>query len=306
MLERTRRLFQLLELDHVWEVIRHVAIGCYNDGLIHAGNLAYMSMLAIFPFFVTGAAIFTFIGEEAERAAAVSAILAALPPLVSDVIGPVAKNVVEARSGALLWIGGLVGLWTAGSLMETIRDILRRAYGEEPVRAFWWYRLLSTGFIILVVFLLMLSLFLQVSIGATMQVISAYFPELTHALGELAWSRIVPTVGLFGTIYLVFYTLTPAAYRQRRYPKWPGALLVTIWWAIVSELLPRALRQVFSYDLTYGSLAGMVITLFFFWLVGLGMVAGAELNAALAKISDGESVKDADANLNATTQEGKT
>ena len=38
----------------------------------------------------------------------------------------------------------------------------------------------------------------------------------------------------------------------------------------------------FSYDLTYGALSGMMIALFFFWLVGLGMVIGAELNAALA------------------------
>jgi membrane protein len=43
------------------------------------------------------------------------------------------------------------------------------------------------------------------------------------------------------------------------------------------------LRSFFSYDLTYGSLAGIMIALFFFWLVGLGMVVGAELNAALAE-----------------------
>jgi membrane protein len=51
----------------------------------------------------------------------------------------------------------------------------------------------------------------------------------------------------------------------------------------VSMLLPGALRLFFSYDLTYGSLAGVMIALFFFWLVGLGMVIGAELNAALAE-----------------------
>ena len=47
--------------------------------------------------------------------------------------------------------------------------------------------------------------------------------------------------------------------------------------------LPPLLRSVFAYNLTYGSLAGIMITLFFFWLVGLGMVVGAELNAALAE-----------------------
>jgi membrane protein len=44
-----------------------------------------------------------------------------------------------------------------------------------------------------------------------------------------------------------------------------------------------AAHRFFTYDLTYGSLAGVMIALFFFWLVGLGMVVGAELNAALAE-----------------------
>jgi membrane protein len=81
----------------------------------------------------------------------------------------------------------------------------------------------------------------------------------------------------------LFYTLTPHAYRVRRYPKWPGALLVTGWWILVTLALPPLLRSLFSYNLTYGSLAGIMIALFFFWLVGLGMVMGAELNAALAE-----------------------
>ena len=50
----------------------------------------------------------------------------------------------------------------------------------------------------------------------------------------------------------------------------------------MSLALPVLLRSLFQYDMTYGSLAGVMIALFFFWLVGLGMVTGAELNAALA------------------------
>ena len=38
-----------------------------------------------------------------------------------------------------------------------------------------------------------------------------------------------------------------------------------------------------SYDLTYGSLASVIIALIFFFVIGLGVVIGAELNAALAE-----------------------
>ena len=270
------------------EIAKRVAVGTFNDGFIHAGNLAYMSVLAIFPFFITGAAIFSLIGEEGDRAASINAILVALPPVVGDVIEPVARSVVEQRSGWVLWIGGFFGLWTVGSLVETIRDMLRRAYGTRATKAFWKYRLFSTGIIVAAVLLLMLSLIAQVLIGAAQEVIDAFFPELTDLLGRLAWSRIVPAIGLFGSIFLLFYSLTPASYRDSRYPKWPGALLVTIWWVSVTISLPPLLRTVFSYSATYGSLAGMMIALFFFWLVGLGMVAGAELNAAMAETPEEE------------------
>lgn len=263
-------------------MVKRVALGTFNDGFIHAGNLAYLSVLAIFPFFITGAAVFAALGEESERLATVEAIVRALPPVVAEVIEPVARSVVEARSGWLLWIGGLVGLWTVGSLVETIRDVLRRAYGTKPTRGFWMNRLLSTGVILLSVVLLMLSLIAQVLIGAAQQVIDAYFPLLQDILSQLALGRLIPAFGVFASVYLLFYTLAPHAYRQRRYPKWPGALLTSLWWVAVTLALPPVLRSFFTYDLTYGALSGMMIVLFFFWLVGLGVVVGAELNAALA------------------------
>ncbi|MFW2446389.1 MAG: YihY/virulence factor BrkB family protein [Qipengyuania pacifica] len=271
-----------------WEVAKRTLVGTYNDGFIHAGNLAYLSMLAIFPFFILGAAVFSAFGEEAERAATINAVLSAMPPVVGNVIEPVARDAIEARSGWLLWVGGLVGLWTVGSLIETIRDILRRAYGTHAEHAFWKYRLLSSGVILGAVFLLMLSLIAQFLIGTAQEVIEAYFPQLVDRVSDLRLSRIVPALGLFGSLYLIFYSLTPSKYRRKRYPKWPGVLLTTLWWIAVTTLMPAVLRNFFSYDLTYGGLAGVMIALFFFWLVGLGVVIGAELNAALAETPEEE------------------
>lgn len=271
-----------------WDVAKRTLVGTYNDGFIHAGNLAYLSMLAIFPFFILGAAVFSAFGEEAERAATINAVLSAMPPVVGNVIEPVARDAIEARSGWLLWIGGLVGLWTVGSLIETIRDILRRAYGTHATHAFWKYRLFSSGVILAAVFLLMLSLIAQFLIGTAQEVIEAYFPQLVDRVSDLRLSRIVPALGLFGSLYLIFYSLTPSKYRRKRYPKWPGVLLTTLWWIAVTTVMPALLRNFFSYDLTYGGLAGVMIALFFFWLVGLGVVIGAELNAALAETPEEE------------------
>jgi membrane protein len=266
-----------------FRVFNRVWTGAYHDGFIHAGNLAYMAILALFPFFVTVGAGFSLIGEQAQRAASVHAILMGLPPVVARALEPVARDVIVARSGWLLWAGGAVGLWTVGSLVETIRDILRRAYGTRQMHAFWRYRLASTGVIVVAVVAMLFALLAQVAIGAAQQVIDAWFPRAYGWIETLTTSRIVPALVIYLSLYLLFLTLTPAAYRGRAYPKWPGALLVTTWWMVVSTALPQVLQRFFTYDLTYGSLAGVMIALFFFWLVGLGMVVGAELNAALTE-----------------------
>jgi membrane protein len=263
----------------LWRVIEDT----FNDGFIHAGNLAYLAMLAIFPFFILGAALFELIGGRANAKAMVLSVAGAMPDSVANVIVPVAETVVYAREGWLLWVGGALGLWTVSSLIETIRAVLRRAYGTPAQGAFWRYRLGSIGLILGAVVLLMLSLFAQVLIGTAQEVIAAAFPQLAEAISALSLSRVVPALGLALSLYVLFATLTPARFRRKGGGRvWPGALFTTAWWIIVAAALPVVLRRFFTYDLTYGSLAGPIVTLLFFWLVGLGLVIGAELNAALA------------------------
>ncbi len=267
----------------IFEVIRRTLVGTYRDGFIHAGNLAYLAMLAFFPFFILGAALFELLGGRDRAEQLVETVLVAMPPTVARALGPVAEEIIYARDGWLLWFGAGVALWTVSSLVETIRDILRRAYGTQARYAFWKYRLFSAGFILAAVVLLMVSLFAQVAIGAAQVVILSAFPQLSEVIDTLRVSRIVPALGLIGSLYLLFFTLTPAEYRTKAYPKWPGALFTAVWWVGVTTALPQVLKRFFTYDLTYGSMAGIIIALFFFWLVGLGLVIGAELNAALAE-----------------------
>jgi membrane protein len=97
--------------------------------------------------------------------------------------------------------------------------------------------------------------------------------------------RVVPALVLFANVYLLFFLLTPSRYRRVGCRKWPGALLITAWWLLTAELLPQVIGLLGGYDLTYGSLAGVMVVLIFFFMVGLGVVMGAELNAALAEAS---------------------
>src|SRR5215212_5579628 len=149
-----------------WEVVKRVAIGVYNDGFIHAGNLAYLALLALFPFFITAAAITKLLGQSADGQKTVATVLSKLPPEVATSLAGPVHEVLTLRTGPLLWFGALVGLWTAASFVETIRDILRRAYGVKFCAPFWSYRLGSIGLIIAAVLLLMAAFGLSVALSS--------------------------------------------------------------------------------------------------------------------------------------------
>ena len=269
--------------EYPFEVIKRVAVGVYNDGFIHAGNLAYLALMSLFPFVIVAAAVARIFGQTEEGLAAVNGILQTMPPDVAEVLKKPIGDVINARSGGLLWLGALVGLWTTGSFIETIRDIIRRAYGVTFSRPFWEYRLGSVGMIIVAVIVAMVAFSLSVLLSGVQEFIVGLIPRGEELVGLLALFRVVPALMLFGSLYLIFYSLTPKRYRTKGCPKWPGPLFVTIWWLATTALLPAVLSSLGGYDLTYGSLAGVIIGLTFFFIVGLGVVIGAELNAALAE-----------------------
>jgi len=266
-----------------WIVLKRVAIGVYTDGFIHAGNLAYLAILSIFPFVIVAAAVAQLVGQSEGGVQTMQAVLETMPPNVAQVLEQPIQDVIQARSGTLLWVGGLIGLWSVGSFIETIRDIIRRAYGVQSSRPFWEYRLASAGIIIGAVLSIMLAFSASLILSGVQSFVVERVEGADRVVGFFTLIRIVPALMLFGALYALFYALTPGRYRAMSCPKWPGAAFVCIWWVSTAALLPAALTALGGYDLTYGSLAGVAIALLFFFLVGMGVVIGAELNAALAE-----------------------
>lgn len=278
-----RRLGELGVSDRAVEVTRRVVVGTFNDGFTYAGNLAYLSLVTLFPFFIVAAAIARLFGHSGEGVRALNAFLRTIPPDVAGVLAQPMRDVLEARSGNLLWFGAIVGLWTTASYIETLRGILRQAYGVRSDRPFWEYRLGSIGLIIAAVVLALSAFGVQFALTGVEQFLYRVLPFASDAQRIVSFGRIAPALALFVALYILFFSLTPHRYRKAGCPKWPGALFVTAWWLATTALLPVVLASVGRYDLTYGSLAGVMIALIFFFIIGLGVVIGAELNAALAE-----------------------
>jgi membrane protein len=267
-----------------FEVMKRAGLGVYNDGFIHAGNLAYLALLTLFPFFIVAAAVLSLLGQSTETQRAVATFLATLPDDIADLLRRPISDVLAARTGAPLLLGGLVGLWTVGSFIDTIRDIFRRAYGTINHGSFFKSRLRLSLAIVASVLLVLISFLVQGLLTAAEQFVYRLIPFAEGAARWIGLSRLIPAAVMFGAMYLLFYSVTPGKYRRDTSSrKWPGALFTTAWWIGMTALLPFALSRLGGYDLTYGSLAGVVVMLLFFYIIGLGMVFGAHLNAALAE-----------------------
>lgn len=284
----------LLKPKNFWQtyarskaIVAEVVGNVFVHGGVVAGNFAYLALLTIFPFFIVAAALGGVFGRSEYGQEAVNAFLAAVPPSTAEVIATPMESAMTARTGPLLWLAVLVGLWTTGSLIETIRSLIRRAYGATSDKPFWRYRLGSVALIIVAVIATMLALSMQVVLVGAAEVIAASFRFPEDALSLVAFSQVFTFLVLLGMLYLVFGMLTPTVYRRARHPIWPGPLFISIWWMVSLSVLPFFLSNFANYDLTYGSLAGVMVSLIFFFLIGLAMVIGAELNAAIARARGG-------------------
>ncbi|QJU60447.1 YihY/virulence factor BrkB family protein [Sphingomonas sp. AP4-R1] len=280
---RDRAVAHLRPGARVYEVARRTLLGVWADGFIHAGNLAYLALISLFPFFIVTAALAHLLGLGADGTVAIDSFLRTVPRAVREMLRPVITDVLTRRTGSLLWIGALIGLWTTGNFIETIRDILRRAYGVTARPLFWRHRLISSALIVGAVLLMFVAFLAQLVLTGVEEVILRFFPLADDLVNWIGWGRLAPLATLFVALYLIFFVLTPSRYRDTGCPKWPGAAFTAGWWVLMTMALPAILRLVGGYGLTYGSLAGVIVALIFFWLVGLGIVIGAQLNAALAE-----------------------
>ncbi|WP_426165705.1 YihY/virulence factor BrkB family protein [Sandarakinorhabdus sp. DWP1-3-1] len=274
----------LMRNRRVWMILRDTVSGVWADGFTHAGNLAFLSLLTLFPFFIVLATVAGTLGRTADGLRAVDAFLRTLPPDVAALVAKPIADVIGVRaSNGLLTFGILVTLWTVSGFMETVRAIIREAYKSPTSLPLWRYRLGSVAVIFIAVIVMLVALASQVVLTGVETFVARLMPFADDVFTTLGLSRLVPAVLLFGALYAVFFVLTPKRYRVMGCPMWPGALVTVATWIGTTMGMPWALGLFGGYTLTYGSLAGVIVALLFFYIIGLGLVAGANLNAALAK-----------------------
>lgn len=279
---RLRTLWSRLLETPAGRIIRKTVEGFFDDnGGILAGNLAYLSLLTLFPFFIFCVSLAGFFGRTDEGLEAVHTLLGSIPPQVADVLAaPINEVLAGSAKRGLLTFGAIVTTWTAANFIETVRIIVLVAYDQTSERSLWFQRLQSTLLVIASALVLFASMIVQFILNTAQKVLQTYLPWFTGIIDfmKIIGTGVAPVILVLG-LYGIFRALTPKEALPVRH--WPGALLTAVVWIAATQLLPIALSLMGSYNLTYGSLAGIIITLLFFYVLGIGLVLGAQFNAAL-------------------------
>jgi membrane protein len=270
-----------------WRLVRRTLWQAYyrfeqDNGWVLAGHIAYMGLFAVFPFLIFLLALAGFLGQGEAAETSIELALELLPPDVASALRPAVDEVRNAPHAGLMTFSILVTLWVASSGLESLRHALNLAYDVADPPAFWRTRLESLLLTIMtaVVVIVVTVLLVIIPLGLDAVHLLLQRPELeeTFYAGMREALGLILLLGLL----MVLYRMLPNV-RLRAMEVVPGAVVAWLLWVAAVWGYTLYLRSVPSYSVTYGSLGGIVVSLFFFYISAVLFIFGAEINSVLKR-----------------------
>jgi membrane protein len=260
-----------------------------------AAELAYRFFLAIFPFFIfiaaLGKPIAALLGwpDPAEQ---VSELLSqVMPPEAADLFRAEIGRVIELTGPGLLPISFAGAMWVATGGTTAVMKAANRAYSVEETRPWWRRYLTALGLTVCAGVAILGGFFLVMAGSGVGEGLASWVglePFYRRAIEVVSW----PIVGILLTLGIsVLYRLAPNV-RLQWHDVLPGALVFTVGWLVGTGAFSAYVDHAGSYGLTYGTLAGVVVLLLWFYVTGFLLLLGLEVGAASAERSDTGEIED--------------
>lgn len=255
-----------------------------DDCLGLAAQVAYYLFLALFPAMLFLLAVASFFPLDNLT----DDIGRLLGPLVSDevlqLIQEQMARLANADSGGLLTFSVFGALWSSSAGVVSIVSALNRAYDIEEARPWWRVRLTAIGLTLGMAVLILVALALVVA-GPEMAVYlgtaTGLGPVFTWAWLILQWPLIF---AMASTAIGLAYYFGPDAEQEWVWIT-PGAILATVLWFLLSLAFRYYVATFTDYNASYGSVGGVIVLMLWFYISGLAILVGAEMNAEIEHAS---------------------
>lgn len=251
-----------------------------------AAELSYYFLLSLFPlllFLITLLGYFARAGSQLRRSF-LAYLGTVMPYSAVELVHTTIEEISNTKGGGKLSFGLLAALWAASNGMGAISHALNVAYEVEERRAWWKVRLISITLTLLLATLIIFALLVVLyggRLGELIAMAAGLGATFTKAWKILQWPIVIIFLPLgFSAIYYFAPDL-----RERKW-QWitPGSIVAVVLWLLVSLSFRVYLHFFDSYSATYGSLGALIILMLWFYLTGIAILVGGEINSELASM----------------------
>jgi len=258
-----------------------------EDNLLgRAAELGFYFLFALFPMLVSASSM---LGLAARSASQIYMNLLAylafvIPHSALGIVLDTFNQTTAASTRGKVTFGLAAALWSASVGFSAIQDTLNTVYKVPETRPYWRARLsaIAVTFILAVLVTLLLACMLggdffageaHRHIGHRPLVLAAVI--CSRAIG---WGL---ATGLLVLIFAVIYYFAPDVKASHWHWLSPGATIGILAWLIGCLTLRLYLHYFNNYSVTYGSLGAVIILLTWFYITGLMLLLGAEINSEI-------------------------
>jgi membrane protein len=249
-----------------------------HNGFLLSAGIAFFSFLSVFPVFLLLGILLSYLFESAQVQHQILAYIFDRIPSLSGAIKTSIEAMIRSRgSASIIAIFGFI--WSATGLVASMSIALDVVYDVKETRNVVRHRTMA-AIVLVLIFILFIVSFAVMAFVSVIQ--SEGFTQLLPPLlNSLIWTVLLRLIGFASTFLLFFvvYRFMPNK-NLRFHDIWLGTLLASIAWEI-EKLVLALYFELFgnaSYGLIYGSLASIIITMFWINISSMLFMLGAEIN----------------------------
>ena len=273
--------------EGMWRTVRRLALTIYNDVydehlFVFAAGLSYYLVLSTFPLLIALALLLRHVPIPHLFDGFLGLMAHLVPGNGMKLVQNIVSDVTNRKLAHFLTLGLVFTIWTASSGFAAIIDGLDVVYRVRETRPVWKTRPLAMALTLVAGSLLLLALVLMIE-GTYFGVWATGRFELNPAAlaiwRYLRWGIVIASA-MFAVELL--YHFGPDL-KQRFRDSLPGAVLAVMTWIGLSYLLGSYFRHFDSLDNTYGPLGAAIGLYIWFYLSGLTILLGGEVNVLLCQ-----------------------
>jgi membrane protein len=241
-----------------------------------AAELAYYFLLSLFPFLIF---LITLIGFfPLEQKDVLNLISEFAPQQTMKMIETNVNAIIGSHNEDLLSFGIIATTWSASNGINAIVRAFNRAYEVEESRSFIVARGMAVVLTMAMIFVIITALLLPVFGKMIGFYLFSTFGLSATFLAVWSASRWIVSAIILFMVFTGLYYFAPNKHLQIR-DIVRGSAFATFGWMIASLAFSYYVGNFRNYTATYGSLGGIIILMLWFYISGMIIVIGGEINA---------------------------